>query len=382
MSSQLQFAAIMAPANQNSSWYIGLTAEQVGQYLTQNKAMLTDINAYVDTDSTVRFAVVMAPANQEWWWYAGLTAAEVGQYLTQNKARLSNISPYIDTDRVLKFAVIMAPANQEWWWYTGLTAAQVSQHLTQNMAMLTDINAYIDTDSTVKFAVIMAPANQEWWWYPGLTADQVSQQRTQNKARLSNISAYIDIDNVLKFAVIMAPANQDWWWYYDLTAAEIGRYLTQNKARVTALSPFLSSLTNSITVDISPNESGLDGHATLTIKETGAYSFSGGWSPSNIFTGLVDQDVNLIISVRDIRGTAWLFSTAGTVPIEGSFTFNYNAVNASLAANWQFLSAAYWWHFDSNASLDPFATWNELENLWEEYGQKILNVVEVVGSFL
>jgi len=281
----------------------------------------------------------------------------------------------------LEFAAIMAPANQDSWWYFGLTAEQVSQYLTQNKAMLTDINAYVDTDDTVKFAVVMAPANQEWWWYTGATAAQVGQYLTQNKALLTDISAYIDTDNELKFAVVMAPANQEWLgWYYGFDAAQLGQQLTKNKARLTAVSPFLVSTSNSITINSYPNVSGLNGSAVLTVEETGAYSFSGGWSPSNAVTGLAAQDVNLVLTVRDIRGTLWVFSTAGTVPVEESYNFNNNGTNASLAENWQFLSAAYSWHDAYSASIDLLATWNGIVQWYNQNQQTIDQVVQVAGD--
>ncbi|MBV9144171.1 MAG: hypothetical protein JO115_25165 [Pseudonocardiales bacterium] len=91
------------------------------------------------TTSTQEFAVIMAPADQEWWWYWGQTAEQVGQLLTQNKAMLTDISPYIDVNNTLKFAVIMAPANHEWWWYWGQTAEQVGQRLQANHARLTTL---------------------------------------------------------------------------------------------------------------------------------------------------------------------------------------------------------------------------------------------------
>jgi hypothetical protein len=53
MSSQLQLASIMVPGNQAYWWHYAQTGEQVGQLLTQNKAMLTSINVYIDTDDTV-----------------------------------------------------------------------------------------------------------------------------------------------------------------------------------------------------------------------------------------------------------------------------------------------------------------------------------------
>jgi Ricin-type beta-trefoil lectin domain-like len=233
---QLELATIMAPANQTWWWYTGVTGDQVGQLLTQNKAMLISMDAYVDADNTVKLAVVMEPATKQWWWWVGLTAAEVGQYLTQNKAQLTDISAYIDTDNQLKFAVIMGPGTGTGWWY-GYTGSQVGQLLTENKARLATISAYVDVDNTVKFAFAAVPANQEWWWYFGQTGEQVGQLLTQNKAMLTDICAYVDTDYTLKFVVVMAPANQTWWWYYG-DPAYIQQQLTQNKARLTMVSPY------------------------------------------------------------------------------------------------------------------------------------------------
>jgi Bacterial tandem repeat domain 1 len=243
------------------------------------------------------------------------------------------------------------------------------------------MSAYIDTDGTVKYAVIMAPADQEWWWWSGLTGAQVGQYLTQYKARLTDISAYLDTGNEVKFAVIMAPADQEWWWYYGLTPAQVGQNLTQNKARLAVVSPFLMSTTNSITINSYPNVSGLNGSVTLTIEDTGAYSFSGGWSPSNVFTGIVSQDVNLVLTLRDIRGTVWVFSTAGNVPSEGSYNFNDRGTNASLARNWPYLAAAYSWHDEYSGTIDLTASWNDIVQWYNQNKQTINQVVQVAGWF-
>jgi hypothetical protein len=113
---------------------------------------------------------------------------------------------------------------------------------------------------------------------------------------------------------------------------------------------------SNIAIHSFPNVSGLNGAATLTIYESGAYSFSGGWSPSNFVTGLVAQDVDLVFTLRDSKGTLWVFSTAGTVPVEASYNFNYTGTNVLLAQNWKFLSAGYTWHDDYSASIDLLAT--------------------------
>jgi hypothetical protein len=140
----------------------------------------------------VEFAAVMVPANdQAWWWYDGVTAEQVGKYLEQNKAMLTDIDAYVDENNTLKFVVAMVPATESWWWYWGQTGDQVGQLLTQNKAQLTDISAYIDTDGTLKFAVVMDQQPGSWWWYWGQTGDQLGQLLTQNKARLAVASGYL-----------------------------------------------------------------------------------------------------------------------------------------------------------------------------------------------
>lgn len=137
---------------------------------------------------------------------------------------------------------------------------------------------------------------------------------------------------------------------------------------------------NNITIHSFPNVSGLDGTATLTVYESGAYSFSGGWSPSNILTGTAAQDVDLVFTLRDSQGTLWVFSTAGTVPIEGRYNFNDTGTNVLLAQNWKFLSAGYTWHDNYSATIDLPATGEEALNWYNQNKQTINQIVQVVGS--
>jgi hypothetical protein len=234
------FAVVMAPSDQQESWwYWGKTANDVGNLLTQNKARLTEIIPYIDPEGSLKFAVTMAPDDQQkWWWYWGKTGDDVLKLLQQNGARPTQISPYIDVDGALKFTVIMvADDQQKWWWYWGETGDDVGKLITQNKAKLTQFTPYIDPDGALKFVIIMAPDDQQgWWWYWGKTANDVGDLLTQNGARPTQISPYADSDGALKFAVLMAPDDQQrWWWYWGKTANGVGNLLTQNKARLTGL---------------------------------------------------------------------------------------------------------------------------------------------------
>jgi hypothetical protein len=136
----------------------------------------------------------------------------------------------------------------------------------------------------------------------------------------------------------------------------------------------------SISFADNPNVSGLNGQTALVMRESGAYSFSGSWSPSNVFTGLIAQNVNFVYTVVDVRGVAWVFSTSGTVPIEGTYPFNYNAAYSGLTENWQFLQAGYSSKWQVNAGLDLGATWTEIVNWYNQNKTTINGVVQVVGS--
>jgi hypothetical protein len=61
--------------------------------LTENKAELTDIAAYVDHSDNLRFGVLMAaPAGSYWWW--GLDAGGISQKLSTSNARPTVLTPY------------------------------------------------------------------------------------------------------------------------------------------------------------------------------------------------------------------------------------------------------------------------------------------------
>ena len=135
-----------------------------------------------------------------------------------------------------------------------------------------------------------------------------------------------------------------------------------------------------IVINSYPNISGLNGKVTLTIEPSGEYSFVGGWSPSNIVSGGVAQDVSLILALRDAEGAVWTFSTSGTVPSEGSYSFNNSGSNASMADSFANLEAGYSWYDSYNASWDWSATWQTLESDFQQAQQKIQQIEQVVGT--
>ena len=75
-----------------------------------------------------------------------------------------------------------------------------------------------------------------------------------------------------------------------------------------------------------------------------------------------------------------MFSTAGTVPIEGNYNFNDAGTNVLLAQNWPALSAGYTWHDDYSADIDPLATAKEAINWHSQNKQTIDQIVQVAGE--
>jgi len=178
--SYLKFVTILAPDNgQGWWWFFGQTPTDVGNLLTQNNAMPTQLAPYWDTDGSFKLSVLMQPDNgRGWWWFWGQTPADVSNLLSQNNAMPVQLTPYWDSDGSFKFVVIMAPDNgQGWWWFWGQTPAEVGNLLSQNNAMPVQLTPYWDSDGSFKLVVIMTPDNgQPWWWFWGLDIDSTFQE--------------------------------------------------------------------------------------------------------------------------------------------------------------------------------------------------------------
>jgi hypothetical protein len=137
-------------------WYYGLTPSQVSSYLQQNNARLVDLDAYV-TGGVTRYAAVMIPNTgtdaKAWWYYYGVSGSQVGSFLQQNSAFLTNIEPADASGSTFNVIMEQSP-GVHWWWYYGQSASQVNAHLAQNGARPLDVKTYF-SGGVRKFAVIM-----------------------------------------------------------------------------------------------------------------------------------------------------------------------------------------------------------------------------------
>ncbi len=236
-----KFAYILAPADRAWWWYYDQTAEQVGQLLTQNKAMLTNMSTYLDDHNNWKFAVIMEPASTTWWWYYGQTAEQVGQLLAQNKAMLTDISPYIDDDHILKFVVIMVPADREWWWYVGVSGSQVSQLLAQNNAMPSRIRVYVDVVKRQRESVvIMERTDQKRWWGADILVEGVIEG--QHGGTFTDLYAYRGVEDSVLYAFIAdasQPTPSDLWGEVSDADVLASKLRENPHVRLSVLSPYV-----------------------------------------------------------------------------------------------------------------------------------------------
>ena len=142
-----------------SWWYYSqLTFSQVGEKISQNGARLIDLDTYWHDNQRYYNAVMIANTGVDamsWWYYSGLSASEVSEKLSQNRARITDIEVrYIASDGP-RFVVVMERSEGEtWWWYYGKTMNEVADLTAQNGARVIDIGPY-DTSAGKRFAVVM-----------------------------------------------------------------------------------------------------------------------------------------------------------------------------------------------------------------------------------
>jgi CubicO group peptidase (beta-lactamase class C family) len=187
-------------------WYYGLSAQQLINHTTANDARIVDLEPYVSGGTTYFAAIMLHNVGADysgWWWYYGLTASQVGAYLTSNKARLIDLRHYQAGDSTLYGAVMISNtgANQSgWWWYYNITGDEVSEYLKRNNAYLVSL----DPNPSGTFNVVMNanPGGLGWWWYYGETAEEVTSLIKTHAARIFDLKTYT-VDGALRFAVLM-----------------------------------------------------------------------------------------------------------------------------------------------------------------------------------
>lgn len=224
--------------------YTNVTASQIGTYINQNGARLTDLEVYSVSGGEPRFSVRMvknsgAYAVPGWWWYYGLTAAQVSSYLTANNGRLIEVEPYDAGGGVIRFAVVMvsntAGAARAWSYLMGVSSSQISTHISNSGHRMIDIDSY--TEGGVKKYTAAFVANtgsdaKSWqWWINQSTASIASkvasfQGRIVKLERQSNGTYnFIQVKNT-------GSDNSAWWYQYGFASmADLNNYSLQVASR-------------------------------------------------------------------------------------------------------------------------------------------------------
>ncbi|MEK8034109.1 serine hydrolase [Ideonella sp. DXS29W] len=232
--------------NLPTSWwtYTNVTADQVGTFLSQNGARLTEIEVYSVTSGVPRFTVRMvknsgAYAVPGWWWYYGLTAAQVTSYVNANNGRLIELEPYDIGGGQIRFAVVMvsntAGAARAWSYLMGVSSAQITDHINSSGHRLIDLDSY--TEGGVKKYTAAFVANtgadaKSWQWWinqtPASIASKVSsfQGRIVKLERQSNGTYnFIQVKNT-------GSDNSAWWYQYGFASmTDLNNYGLQVASR-------------------------------------------------------------------------------------------------------------------------------------------------------
>ncbi len=145
-------------ADQKGWWfYYGDTPADIASQLSANTARLTQISRYTTLGQT-RYAVIMISNTgtdlKMWWWYYGISATQVGSFLTSNNARLTDLDYDAGSGT---YSVIMescAPGCPFWWWYYGVSDITLNALVAQNVSRIIDIESYGCGRATC-FAVVM-----------------------------------------------------------------------------------------------------------------------------------------------------------------------------------------------------------------------------------
>ena len=149
----------------------------------------------VATEATPSTTDQSTTFNTAWWSYTGVTASQVGSFLTANSARLTQIR--VENPAVPTFDVTMVSNSgvyaSGWWWYFGLSESQVVSTLSTNNARPISLEPYV-VGGSVLFAVVEIPntgAQQRTWYaYYGNTQSEIASSFSTNYSRPISIRPF------------------------------------------------------------------------------------------------------------------------------------------------------------------------------------------------
>ena len=198
----------------------------------------------LDTASATTDLSINTPTG--WWFYTGISAAQVGAYLTANGARLTDIEVQSVSAGVPVFTVRMVrnagayAAPGGWWWYYGLTFADISSRLNAHTARLIDLEPYDIGGGQIRYAAVMVSntgaAQRAWWWYAGVTSAQIASVLPGR--RLIDLDSYGTGTSKRYTAVMIANTGGDaesWEWWLNQTPAGIAAKVSAFGGRVIKL---------------------------------------------------------------------------------------------------------------------------------------------------
>ncbi|KQV94062.1 serine hydrolase [Rhizobacter sp. Root1221] len=182
-----------------------------------------------------------------WWAYTGVTAAQIGTYLTNNGARIASLEVNSVSNGAPLFSVRMvsnsgAYAASGWWWYYGLTFADIQTKLNANTARLIDLQPYDIGGGEIRYAAVMVSntgsAARAWGYLGGVSSAQISAHLSSTGHRLVDLDSYV-VNGVKKFTMIsVANTGADakaWQWWLNQTPADIAAKVSSFSGRIVKL---------------------------------------------------------------------------------------------------------------------------------------------------
>jgi hypothetical protein len=125
------------------------------------------------------------------------------------------------------------------------------------------------------------------------------------------------------------------------------------------------------------------GYESLVMNPDGSCTFSGHFHDS----GFPDYDVSIAVVVRDSGGWGYVFSAQGSM--QGTvanlfspnreYNWTTNATNQDVANRWAELSAGWTYQGSAQATADWGSMLQDLLNAFEQAGQDISTVIQVLG---
>lgn len=142
-------------------WLYNTTTTTIGNVISANGHRIFDLDSYTIGGTTYYSCITILNSGSDqrsWWWYLNVSAAQIGTYVNQNQARLSDLQRRSNGNYDVVMQRDASPPT--WHWFIGLTSSSIYPTLDNYAQRPILLDSYVDPLTLQRRYIVVGIQNE------------------------------------------------------------------------------------------------------------------------------------------------------------------------------------------------------------------------------